>query len=158
MPQNLILSKGSQYTMWSHFRQVYRDRQMEVLGRLHARGLNGWWNCPLCGCGDLFMGNACQWAWNFLLQDHCLSQCSIAVKSCCQYGNSYSGWLAFQRFGPLSSWWEAWQEGRHGAGDIAWEFYIWMQRHQEERTLAWLEHLKPWSPPPMTLLQQDHTS
>ena len=41
-------------------------------------------------------------------------------------GNSYKGkrfivtGLQFQRFSPLSSWWEAWQNpGRHGAGEQA---------------------------------------
>ena len=36
----------------------------------------------------------------------------------------------------------------------SWEFYIWISRQQEdrERHWAWLEHLRPWSPP------QWHTS
>jgi hypothetical protein len=30
------------------------------------------------------------------------------------------GWLTVQQFGPLSTWWEAWQfTGRHGAEEVA---------------------------------------
>jgi hypothetical protein len=48
---------------------------------------------------------------------------SIAVKRHHDHGNFYKGKhfigvnLQFQRFSPLSSWWEAWQHaGRHGTG------------------------------------------
>ena len=51
-----------------------------------------------------------------------LVRVSIVVKRHHDQGNSYKGkhlvgaGLQFQRFRPLSSWWEAWQHaGRHGA-------------------------------------------
>jgi hypothetical protein len=53
--------------------------------------------------------------------DKCLSLGFTGVKRHHDQGNSYKGkhligaGLQFQRFGPLSSWWEAWQHShRHG--------------------------------------------
>lgn len=60
--------------------------------------------------------------------------------------------LQFQKFRPLSSWEEAWQQaGRHSAGEGA-EFYIQIHRQQGKRLWAWLEHLKPQSPTPSDVL------
>jgi hypothetical protein len=55
-----------------------------------------------------------------------LVRVAIAVNRHQDHGNSYKEkyligpGFQFQRFGPLSPWWEAWQHaGRHGAGERA---------------------------------------
>jgi hypothetical protein len=65
-----------------------------------------------------------------------LSQYSIALKTHHDHCNSYKGHhligvcLQFQRFSPLSSWWEAWQlAGGQGAGELE---CIRIGRQQEE--------------------------
>ena len=92
-------------------------------------------------------------------------------------GNSYKtkhsieAGLQFQRFSPLSSWWEAWASCRQTWCWRSQEFYILIQRQIEEDSLLqaarrrvfphWveLEHSTSKSTPTMTyFLQQGHTS
>jgi hypothetical protein len=71
------------------------------------------------------------------------------------------GWLTLQRVSPFSSWQEAWQHpGRHGVGEVAKISVSGLAGiKKRKRHWAWLEHLKPPNPLPMThFLQQGHNS
>ena len=97
----------------------------------------------------------------------CLSLGFIAVKRHHDQGNSYKGkhltgaGLQFQRFSPLSSWWETWWHTcRHDAKD-SWTFYISIQRQPGGASLPpWMELEHRTSKPTPTVthfLQQSHT-
>ena len=68
----------------------------------------------------------------------CLGLSFTAVKRLHDQGNSYKGKQLigassqFQRFSPLSSWWEVWQHpGRQKCWRRSWEFYILIQEQQK---------------------------
>jgi hypothetical protein len=86
-----------------------------------------------------------------------LNLCFIVVKRHHDPGNYYegkhligSGWH-FQRFSPLTSWWQVWQHvGRHGTGEVAKSFASRSagRRKEKEKEIkrTHLEHLKLQSP------------
>jgi hypothetical protein len=80
---------------------------------------------------------------NYFRMKHFVSQCSIAVKRRHDHDKSSKGknligaGLQFQRFSPLSSWWEAWQHaGRHGAGEVAESFISRFTGSRKRETLG----------------------
>ena len=81
--------------------------------------------------------------------DH-LSWTFIAVKNHHDHSNSYKekhligAGLQFQRFSPLSSWWEAWQRaGRHGAEELR---TLHLDPQTARRDCVHSEHRRPQSP------------
>lgn len=91
----------------------------------------------------------------------CLNQCSIAIERQHGHSNSYirklliGAYLEFQRFSPISAWWETWQHsGRHSTGQAAESSVFELAGSYRERHWGWLEHWKPQSPQPVTHFQQ----